>query len=104
MRLRSSADGHAAEIDRIRRDVISSPGLTERSARARVLAGDSPRELAEFLERVRSASYRVTGEDIDALKHAGLSEDEIYELTVAAAIGVALERLQIAMAGLRGAS
>lgn len=97
-------DRHAAEIDAIKGDVITGPAVTERSARARVLAGDSPRELAEFLERVRGASYRATGEDIDALKRAGLSEDEIYELTVAAAIGVALERLQIAMAGLRDAS
>jgi hypothetical protein len=96
-------DRHAAEIEAIRRDVVQAPAVTERSDRARVMAGDSPRELSEFLEKARHASYRVTDEDIEALKRTGLSEDEIYELTVAAVVGVALERLDAAKRAMRSA-
>lgn len=96
-----SGDRHGVEVEAIRRDAIAGPAVTDRSVRARVLAGDSPRELTDFLERVRDASYRVTDDDIAALKTGGLSEDEIYELTVAAAVGTAYERLQTAMHVLR---
>ena len=41
---------------------------------------------------------RVTDEDVAELRSSGLSEDEIFELTVAAAVGAGLERLY---AGLR---
>ena len=85
-------DRHASDIEALRRDVLSSAGATERAHRARVLAGDSPRDFHEYLEKVRSASHRVTDDDVAALRRAGFSEDEIFELTVAAALGVALER------------
>ena len=104
MALRLRADRHAAEIEAIRRDVVSSPGVTDRAVRARVLAGESPRELADFLDRVRHASYRVTDEDISALKAAGLSEDEIFELTVAASVGIAIERLETAKRAMKRGS
>ena len=85
-------DQHATEIDAIRRDVLSSDGVTERAHRARVLAGDSPRDLTAYLDKVRHASHRITDEDVAAMRGAGFSEDAIFELTVAAALGVALER------------
>ncbi len=96
------ADRHAAAIDAIRRDVVSGPGVTERADRARVLAGDSPREMSAFLDKVRHASHRITDEDIAALRRVGLGDDEIFELTVAAALGAALERLDAAKRAMRG--
>ena len=98
-----SIDRHSAEIEAIRHDVVTGPGVTERADRARVMAGDSPRRITEFLGHVRHASYRVTDEEVAALKAAGMSEDEIYELTVAAAVGIALDRLESAMRAMRGA-
>jgi alkylhydroperoxidase family enzyme len=47
---------------------------------------------------VRRNAYRVTDRDVLELREGGLSEDEIFELTVAAAVGAGLERLE---AGLR---
>ena len=38
-------------------------------------------------------AYTVTDADVEALKAAGLSEDEIFERTVAAAIYEGLRRL-----------
>ncbi len=40
----------------------------------------------------------MTDADVEALKAAGLSEDEIFEATVAAAVGAGLARFE---AGLR---
>ncbi len=95
-------DRHAAAVEAIRRDVVSGAGVTPRADRARVLAGDSPRAMSQYLEKVRNASYRVTDEDVDALRRAGLGEDEIFELTVAAALGVALDHLDAAKRAMRG--
>ena len=47
----------------------------------------------DYLAKVRARAYTVTDDDIDALKRAGVSEDEIFEQTVAAAIREGLHRL-----------
>jgi alkylhydroperoxidase family enzyme len=53
--------------------------------------GPDPR-LARYLEKVRLHAYRVTDGDVQELKDAGVSEDEIFEQTVGAAIGEGLRR------------
>ena len=58
----------------------------------------APPAMASYLERVRTAAYRVTDADVEALKAAGCSEDEIFEQTVAVALDEGLRRLE---AGLR---
>jgi alkylhydroperoxidase family enzyme len=55
-------------------------------------------ELASYLEKVRARAYAVTDADVEGLKAAGLSEDEIFEQTVAAAISEGLRRLDAAAA------
>jgi alkylhydroperoxidase family enzyme len=55
-------------------------------------------ELAAYLEKVRTRAYTVTDADVEQLKEAGLSEDEIFEQTVAAAISEGLRRLDAATA------
>ena len=51
-----------------------------------------------YLEKVHLHAYKVTDADVEALKAAGLSEDEIFEQTVAAAIAEGLRRLDAAEA------
>jgi alkylhydroperoxidase family enzyme len=58
----------------------------------------APPELAPYLEKVRTCAYTVTDADVEQLKAAGLSEDEIFEQTVAAAISEGLRRLDAASA------
>jgi alkylhydroperoxidase family enzyme len=53
----------------------------------------APPEMASYLEKVRDRAYTVVDRDVDALKDAGVSEDEIFELTVAVAIAEGLRRL-----------
>jgi hypothetical protein len=55
-------------------------------------------ELEAYLHKVRTRAYSVTDSDVEQLKAAGLSEDEIFEQTVAAAIGEGLRRLDAASA------
>ena len=59
---------------------------------------DVPDSFDPFLTKVRERAYTVTDEDVQALKDAGNSEDEIFELIVSAAVAAGLERLE---AGLR---
>lgn len=56
----------------------------------------APPEMVAYLGKVRDHAYTVTDADIDELKAAGFSEDEIFEQTVAVAIGEGLRRLEAA--------
>jgi alkylhydroperoxidase family enzyme len=52
--------------------------------------------MSPYLEKVRDRAYTVVDRDVDALREAGLSEDAIFEQTVAVAIGEGLRRLDLA--------
>ena len=58
----------------------------------------SPPEMTAYLEKVRTHAYKVTDADVEGLKAAGVSEDEIFEQTVATAISEGLRRLDAAAA------
>ena len=60
-----------------------------------VVAGTAPAppEMAGYLEKVRDRAYAVVDRDIEELKEAGFSEEEIFEQTVAVAIAEGLRRL-----------
>jgi alkylhydroperoxidase family enzyme len=58
-------------------------------------------EFAGYLEKVRRHAYRTTDEDVQALKDAGFSEDEIFEQTVSAAAAAGFERLDAGLKALR---
>jgi alkylhydroperoxidase family enzyme len=66
-------------IDQLRATVASTPA--------------APDAMADYLRKVHERAYTVVDRDVDALKAAGLSEDEIFEQTVAAAISEGLRRL-----------
>ena len=53
---------------------------------------EQPALAAAYLEKVRLHAYRVTDADVAALRESGMSEDEIFEATVAAAVGAGLAR------------
>ncbi|HEX4526537.1 MAG TPA: hypothetical protein VH108_07330 [Gaiellaceae bacterium] len=57
----------------------------------------APEAMGSYLAKVRERAYTVTDSDVEALKAAGLSEDEIFEQTVAAAIDQGLRRLDKAL-------
>jgi hypothetical protein len=92
-------DGHAEKVDALRRAVLETPGATDRALREAAFRGvEVPQPWAHLVELVREASYRVTDADLASLVGAGLSEDAVFEMTLAAALGAAATRLD---AGLR---
>jgi alkylhydroperoxidase family enzyme len=58
----------------------------------------APPEFAAYLDKVRNEAYKVTDADVQALKDAGFSDDEIFEQTVAAAVAAGLHRLEQGLA------
>ena len=54
----------------------------------------APPEFGPYLDKVRRNAYAVTDGDIQLLKDAGYSEDDIFEETVSVAVAAGLERLQ----------
>ncbi len=74
-------------------------GIEDGVAPLRAVVRDTPpapAAMAAYLEKVHLHAYKVTDADVEALKAAGLSEDEIFEQTVAAAIAEGLRRLDAA--------
>jgi alkylhydroperoxidase family enzyme len=84
-----------AKAARLVKAVLGAPGATSTDARRAAFGGgsDDP-ALAQYVDVVRRHAYRITDEDIQRLRDAGLDDDAIFELTVAAALGAADERLQ----------
>lgn len=60
-----------------------------------------PPELRPYVDMVAQHAYRVSDEDVAALKRAGHSEDAIFEITAAAALGAAILRLERGLIVLR---
>jgi alkylhydroperoxidase family enzyme len=56
-------------------------------------APSAPVAMDAYLAKVRERASTVVDRDVDALKEAGLSEEEIFEHTVTVAIEEGLRRL-----------
>ena len=61
-----------------------------------------PPELTHYVDTVARHAYKVTDADVAQLQRAGHSDDALFEITVAAAVGAAMHRLERGMAALRG--
>ena len=94
---------------------LTSPGKTNPALRraieahgARLAGGDRkdeeaiPGELSTYVEKVALYAYKTMDEDMEELKRAGYSEDEIFEITLSATLGASLARLERGLALLEG--
>ena len=108
-------DSHAAYARRLIEAVLTSPGDTEPSVRRAVAALSAqlggrltsnvdtvPPELFSFVKKVALHAYKTTDEDIETLLKAGYSEDAIFEITLSAALGAGMARLERGLAALKG--
>lgn len=86
-------------IDDVIERVIRGPG--ESSVADRAKAFDAPTD--SLLAKVAANAWKVTDEDIAAAKAAGRSEDEIFELVIAAALGQSKRQYDAAMAAVEEA-
>lgn len=60
--------------------------------------------LRTLLEKVAQSARTVTDQDVAAVRAAGLSEDQIFELVVCGAVGQALRQHERALAALATAA
>ncbi|WP_370940120.1 hypothetical protein [Amycolatopsis sp. cg13] len=84
------AGTHEDPVENMRYSVFSAPAVTDQALRGAAATGDGlPAPLQPFAAKVRDASYRLTDGDFAELA-TKYQEDEVYEITVAAAVGAAL--------------
>jgi len=95
------------KFDAVRRvleeTVVGAPGDSTAEARRAAADGAATGAAAAYLAKVREHAYQVTDEDVAAARAAGLSEDALFELTCAAAVGAARQRLESARRALDAA-
>ena len=85
----------AEKVRDLERRVLEQPGALEPWIRRAAARGTGvPPDAAAYVDKVRRHAYLVTDGDVDALRSAGYSEDQIFEITVAAAYGAGAERLR----------
>ena len=60
--------------------------------------------MGDYVRLVEQHAYRVTEDQVTALRTEGMSDDGVFELTVAAALGAAQRRLEDGLALLDSAS
>lgn len=98
----------ADEAKRLREAVVdrsvTGDGRTTVAERTAALTAQhaEPR-VAALLDKVARNAYKVTDEDIAGAKAAGLTEDQIFELVIAATFGQANRQLASAVAALDAA-
>ena len=93
---------------RLTEAVVNTPGDATPELRQAVLEramggrDGVPPALRTYVDTVARHAFRVTDSDVTALQQAGNSDDALFEITVAAAVGAALHRLDRGLAALGG--
>lgn len=83
--------------------MFESAAVTEPASRlAAASGGPASGSWEVYAAAVRDHSSQLTSADIGQLTAAGRSEDEIFEITVAAALGAALHSLNAGLSAVRG--
>jgi len=82
-------------IDELRRRVVDGRGDLDPAIRRAAFddnAAALPEDVRPYVDKVHRHAYEIIDGDVDALRGA-FTEDQIFELTVAAATGAGLRRL-----------
>jgi alkylhydroperoxidase family enzyme len=95
--------------------ILTSPGETDPTLRRAIeeqsalWSSSSPQqveqvppELVTYVKKVALYAYKTTEEDIEALRGAGYDDDAIFEITLSAALGAGMTRLERGLAALKG--
>jgi alkylhydroperoxidase family enzyme len=84
------------------RTVVDGPGTLDTGIRRAAFSGTHIADpgAARYVDTVVRHAYRVTDEDVEALRRSGYAESQILELTIAAALGAGQRRLDAALRAL----
>jgi alkylhydroperoxidase family enzyme len=84
--------------------ILEGDGRAAREERRAAFANSGLAEpLRTLVDKVAKHAYKVTDEDMEAARRSGLSEDQIFELVVCAALGQATRQTDAALAALEAA-
>jgi hypothetical protein len=85
---------HKAMVTRI----LKGEGKASQSQRQAAFDNAGPEgPLGTLIDKVARCAYKVTDEDISAVKVSGASEDQIFELIVCSAVGAATRQYDEAL-------
>jgi len=111
------SDDYQQIIDNLSSITLEGPGHTTAELRQSVAAyasdlsleqpADSsriPSDFIPYLDKVSLYAYKVLDRNVDELKANDYTEDEIFELTISAALGAGLARLERGLALLNESS
>lgn len=84
--LRRVLEGKGSASQSVRRAAFENRGLAE--------------PMGQLVDKVARSASAITDEEINRVRQAGLSEDQIFEIVVCAAIGQASRQYEIAKAAL----
>jgi len=88
----------------LRQGVLEGPGQADPAMRRAAATGEGVAEpWQSYTSKVRNEPWSVADSDIGDLKAAGHSEDEIFEMTIAAALGPSLRILDAGLQAVRDA-
>ena len=82
--------------------LLRGSGATPDTLRQAIAGGSAPPELVALVDKIRSRPYAVTDQDLDSLR-SRYSDDELFEIIVAASFGAANDRIVAAHRALEGA-
>ncbi|POY01567.1 hypothetical protein C3469_10320 [Mycobacterium kansasii] len=90
--------------EKLRRAVLEAPADTDPALRRAAYHGDDlPEPLTAYVGKLRRHAYRVLDGDIERMRGAGYSEEQIFEVTIAASLGAGDSRLHAGMSALNEA-
>jgi hypothetical protein len=106
-------------VERLRASVLKGAGVTDPAvrqavaSRASALGGATsggtagpgpavPPDISVLVDKIARRAHTVTDADVLAVRQAGYSEDAVFEIAAAAALGAALGRLERGLAALKG--
>jgi len=99
-------DRHRPKLETLGAAILTGRGVLPTEARQVAARGDrAPEPFADYVDTIHRHAYRVTDRMVAGLEEAGASDDEVFEISVAAAYGAARQRLEAglrAVAGARG--
>ncbi len=88
---------------KLNRTIFEENGFLEPALRkAAGAAGDLPGETGVYVKKVYDNAYRITDQDFFDLRKSGFSEEQIFEITVCAALGAGGIRLKAGLGNLHG--
>jgi hypothetical protein len=97
-------DRHRAKLEALEAAILQGGGVLLPEARQAAADDDGTSEpFAGYVDTIHRFAYRVTDRMVAGLQEAGVGDDEVFEISVAAAYGAARRRLDAGLRAVREA-